>query len=360
MARLEKKWNWMVNKVKENKTIFAVMGLLFTVITGLFVNWLYEHGFTVLKENIMLVIVVIVVIAVYFSVIFFCKTEKKPKQEYPRFEDISGRLKDIKFGFINYSPYFLNTDTGKSGIGFEVLEKIFSVFGNENISDEVYVPIDEWDDIFKGLKNKDYDIVATPLYETRTRIYDESKVSFCIPIFYANIGLYMSKSNNKNIQENSLTFKEVKEQQQKFTFAYFEKEVSESIMSKVTKKGEKISSNQITHLDLLKKINDENSDCNIVAMEVSKANMLSTQNPSLGLINILQDKQILYPVSFVVRKADTALRNFLNLRIIELLYGNNGKDANSELLNIIGKVAENNALNTSDIFIHSYDWINLE
>jgi len=137
-------------------------------------------------------------------------------------------------------------------------------------------------------------------------------------------------------------------------FGFMQDEVSEMIKNKVknNKKGftPQNTKGSLGFYSLLTNVADTNSHTsNIVAMEVFKAKeIISDKN--LKLKNILKDKQLLYPVSFVVRKEDTALRHFLNLRIMELLYSDTNK-----LFNILSDATSATVVNPNDIFIHKYD-----
>lgn len=278
---------------------------------------------------------------------------KKLRTNYPRFEDI--KMEKMKCGYIDYPPY-LQVEIGGNlaGIGIEVLKSIFSVFDEYEIK---YVQVGAWAEILRGLRSKKYNIVATPLYETRTRLYHDSNVSFCLPLFYAEIGLYAHNDTIKdriNLEEFSL-------KKDKWYFSYIKDEVSETMMDKLFDPDndknlnlEAYGQNDAGYIDLLKSVADRSTSTNIVAMEVFKAERLLADN-TLELKNILKAKQILYPVSFAVRKEDTALRNFLNLRIIELLSGGD----NNELLGIIQKEAERLGFDANSIFIHQYEWEHL-
>jgi hypothetical protein len=106
-------------------------------------------------------------------------------------------------------------------------------------------------------------------------------------------------------------------------------------------------------------------------MEIFKANAYMRKT-KYKLINILKDKQITYPVSFVVRKEDTVLRNFLNLRIIALYNktkatrDTDGKIKEGEEKNLLDIIEDEIVKfgfekdDAKDIFIHDYDFSTLE
>lgn len=267
--------------------------------------------------------------------------------DYPRFENI--RNTGMASGYINYPPYFEVESGGKlAGIGVEVLKSIFSIFDQYKLE---YIQVGAWIDILSGLRSKKYDVVATPLYETRTRLYHDSSVAFCLPLFYAEIGLYVRSGS-----EGKKSLTEFSAMNNCWNFAFIKDEVSETMMNKLCDPNESSSlevygQNDAGYIDLLKSVVDNQSSTNVVAMEVFKAEKLIADN-KLSLMNTLKAKQILYPVSFAVRKEDTALRNFINLRIIELLSG--GRD--NELQKIIQSEGKRLGFDAKSIFIHHYEW----
>ena len=176
---------------------------------------------------------------------------------------------------------------------------------------------------------------------------------------------------------------------------YIAGEISELVAKKMNcfskKDGAEVKNGTQAYLNLLKKVNNRNSKSNdykfnIVAMEIFKAkatidgfnHKLDTKNKGdikekLKLRNILHEKQLLYPVSFVVRKEDTVLRNFINLRIAEL-YERTPLKRNAEgnlicpdgiksLIDIIKEEAKDeDGIKPNEIdnmFIQTYDFSNL-
>lgn len=78
------------------------------------------------------------------------------------------------------------------------------------------------------------------------------------------------------------------------------------------------------------------------------------------MVNILKDNQLLYPVSFVVRKEDTVLRNLINIRLLEMRNTLDDKGV-SELENAIKEIATSSDVQISEndfenIFIQKYDF----
>jgi len=302
------------------------------------------------------------------------ETYSKPENvKYKRFEEIK-KIGYINYGYITYEPFFADSGGQKAGIGHLALMEMVKVLGID--ASNTHGHSASWDNIFTKLENKTYDVIATPLYETRSRLYD-NQVIYCIPLFYSEIGLYVHEDDFKtNFNMVPMTYEGfIKDKESNWSSPYIKKEISEIISNKL----EIISSEVVAKVDgnnagafeeLLEQVNNRNTNVNIVAMEVFKADMLIKKN-SYKLINLLKTQQIIYPVSFVVRKEDTVLRNFLNLRIIELYSKEKAKRTNQ------GKIRKNEERNLHDIiedgiqgcgfskkaadsiFIHEYEFDNL-
>ena len=92
-------------------------------------------------------------------------------------------------------------------------------------------------------------------------------------------------------------------------------------------------------------------------MEVFKAESIIENDE---VINILKKNELLYPVSFVVRKQDTVLKNLINLRLLEMR-STLEENTKSELENLIKKIATSDAVQIPEekfenIFIQSYQF----
>jgi hypothetical protein len=124
------------------------------------------------------------------------KYNKPTSINYKRFEEIKDKGK-IEYGYIDYAPYFSFHEGQKAGIGYAILLEAVKPLkinlikeGEESAS---------WDTILSKLEDRNhYDVVAIPLYETRTRLYDYN-IAYCIPLFYSQIGLYVHKDDFENI-----------------------------------------------------------------------------------------------------------------------------------------------------------------
>lgn len=316
--------------------------------------------------------------------------------EYLRFEQIKAQNKFV-FGHIDYEPFFKmrardGINAQPTGIGYAILKEIFSVF---NVKIKEYKHSGNWENIFENLTKKGknnkypYDIIVTPLYETRSRIY-KYPITYCIPIFYSEIGLFVHDNDFDEKKSLKQIKKDISDNSNKWKSPFIKGEVSEIIATKLkTYVGDdseaEVPDDSQGHLNLLDKVNDRDTIFKIVAMEVFKANAIidnynkrlnvndkNYKKEKLNLKNILKEKQLLYPVSFIVRKEDTVLRNFINLRIAELyertpLPRDKGllieKFGTKSLIDIIKEEAwevdKIHPNKTGDMFIQTYDFTNL-
>jgi hypothetical protein len=327
-----------------------------------FFEKLDKHIDFVLKWNDYFIIGGITFLVIVIGYFYYqSKRNKKIPAKHKRFEKIKEDCKNLKmnFGYTEYRPYSYTDGNNITGIGPKILTEIFSIFKYTDYDNFKYV--DKFEDLLTGLRHKngdgkyDYDIIATPLYETRTRIFHDSNLAFCIPLFYAEIGLYMS--SNGSLSDLSYTDFQEKNLED-FKFAYMKDELSEMIKNKFKNKNKGYmpanTEGMLGFTSMLREVADAHKDsCNIVAMEVFKADELINDccsSTSPNLTNILKSQQLLYPVSFVVRKEDTALRHFLNLRIMEMIYDNKS----NKLFKIFSESINTTDIKISDIFIHEY------
>jgi len=303
---------------------------------------------------------IIVAFMIYFLFVKLIEIIKNPKNKFKRFEDIKDN--EIKYGYVIYKPFFWNEITHK-GIGYKVLEEILKPF-NVNMTEQKNYHFSNWSRIFKELENGKFDIIIIPLFETRRRL-NKYNVTFCTPLFYSDIGIYAKK--NKNLPNEKFLFAEAIEyiKNRNWKGKHLKREISHSLMEK-----HKLSSTEIKPTvaefaedayfqSIINEINTEKTD--FTFMEVFKAKTI-IKDQNVPVINILKDKELLYPVSFVVRKEDTVLKNFINLRIIEMameqVTDSDGKEI-SKLKQIIKEVAAESGIEAkdfNDIFVWKKDW----
>ena len=300
------------------------------------------------------------------------KNTRKPDNiKFARFEQLH-TISSLIYGYVEYKPFFYLNDLDSQGIGYEVLSKIFSPFRTLELKAFSY-PLNQrgnnWENVFEDLCKKQFDLIMTPLFETRSRIYNYN-ISFCTPIFYSNIGIYIrqgSISGSTSLQfSDAISFIREKIKHHNWRAKYIKGELSESLLSKYNLSKDTDDNMQTpiypaTDQDFASALSDVSADGgdqgDFIFMEVFKANSIMNKYPTkFKLTNILADNQLLYPVSFVVRKEETILKNIINLRLIELR-------KSGELENIIKKEALKVNISEDEfpeIFIQTYDFDKLK
>ena len=258
------------------------------------------------------------------------------------------------------------------GIGYELMCKIFEPFKvrltNENPANG-YGWQSIFDDFSKNRRNE-LDFIMTPMYETRSRLYDYD-VIYSIPLFYSDIGVYVKKTaetENLNLAFDQISsfLIDKREGTESWNLEFMEGEISE-IVGKKSMYGDldkedprrKLSeddSRRYKFKDFSDKLynvaSNSKSTGDVVFMERFKAQSIIDEQ-DLNVVNILRENQLVYPVSFVIHKEETVLRNFINLRIAELRL-------NGELQ----KVIKNNAIQIDiedekvldKVFLQHYDF----
>lgn len=101
--------------------------------------------------------------------------------QYRRFEELS----HVRYGHVPYYPFldYEKKSHKPYGIGLRVLDEMF---GHDVLS--ANPDSSSWENMIDKLIGGDFDIIATPLFETQER---SRKVAFSNPIFFADIGIYM-------------------------------------------------------------------------------------------------------------------------------------------------------------------------
>lgn len=237
-------------------------------------------------------------------------------QKFKRFEEVT----TLVGGFIEYSPFLWTERDEKKGIGVEVLR---SAFPRCNI--QWHTAEGGWDNIFEELCCGTYDIIVTPLFETRSRLHDYP-IIFCAPLFYSSIGIYVRKSDSPERPMNwagALSFLRTKIKELEWKGDYIPGEISESLARKhkLALRAEVKEAADRDFSNILSRISVGHSAAQFVFMEVFKAESIMTDSKmdeKDRVVNILAENELLYPVSFAVRKEDTVLRNLINLRLLEM------------------------------------------
>ncbi|APF20872.1 hypothetical protein Calab_1026 [Caldithrix abyssi DSM 13497] len=233
----------------------------------------------------------------------------------------------IRFGSLHYPPMLdFDNDGDPIGIGIDILKIIF----NGKINKEYYRV--SWQNLVKVLYEKDnnnkfiMDIIATPIFETNER---SKLLSFSLPLFYSEIGLYYNCENKyfKNLEPK--TFEQAIDfinNINNLNVICIEGELSHRMIKKHFEGNiSRIASkNELSIQDLLATVIDDSINSDIVFAETYQAEKLIQSKVAKGenrfakLKNLFKERQLLYPVVFAMRREDYVLKNYINLKLIEL------------------------------------------
>lgn len=354
------------NKIHTKRLLFVLGTLVYGTIT----IWLIFFNLYIFTAVITLTISSLLYYVFYEKLRKKLTDKGKIKINYKdvkikRFEEIQS----LRYGYLEYSPFFYLGQKDKHwGIGMAVLEKIFSY--NNNIQFIHYDGDINWDTALKKLEDDEFDIILTPLFETRSRLSDFN-VQYCIPLFYSNIGLYVRKDFETAPLEGTLSFNKAiefvfnKVKQSNWKAKYLKGELSQFLMEKhhLNENGTAIMKETISDADfknIIKNIaSGDPKKEQFTFMEVFKVESFIEQEEMV--VNLLKPNELLYPVSFVVRKEHTVLKNLINLRIMQLRAEESTETGVNKLEKIIKDISLSADVSITpekfkDIFIQKSDY----
>src|ERR1700692_2813328 len=259
----------------------------------------------------------------------------------------------IRFGHLAYKPFFKYDDKDDPcGLGVDWLRQLleFSLRG-KSVRIKRFDDRGDWSNILDGLIKKDYDVVATPLFAT----FDRSKrVAFTAPLFFSNVGLYVSRETSSHNAWNDMTadnmtvdkMKSIIERAGKLRFLSVEGEISEKLAAKYSDKGSISSFGSSKTLSSLFETIADSSDPHCALFCESFYAEIQPLVESKNVVNVFPWHQILYPVCFAVRLGDYQLLNLLNIRLIQFTQ-------NGDALRLLEEVAKADyGLNAEDVRKH--------
>lgn len=241
------------------------------------------------------------------------------KEEPPKFRRFE-QIKRIKYGHILYRPllYYDGADNPQ-GIGVALVTRIFADVQIEQSNSKAL-----WSNLVTGLASNKYDIVATPIFETRER---SRLIGFCSPMFYSDIGMYVKKDSRilGFLPPNSQSFDEAigMARRMRPNIVAIQGEISGKLALKYLdpKKDdikEWLTPETASVTSLINAVlGSDGSESEVVFAEVFQAEQTKPVRDG-SVINILKRKELLYPVSFAVRKSDYVLKNYINLKLLEI------------------------------------------
>jgi len=236
------------------------------------------------------------------------------------------QITTIRYGHLEYEPFLNYQFETPTGLGVDLLTRLLdSSEGGKKIQILADTQIRNWDDILTGLVEKNYDVVATPLFAT----FDRSKlVRFTAPLFFSNIGLYV----NKEIASMSFwkdatpeTLREDIKSHLLLTFFAVKGEISAYLANKYVA-GTSIRSyeGKVVPGNLFNEIANT-KQANALFCESFYAHH-QPRVRSGEVVNVLPWHQILYPVCFAVRQGDYNLANLLNIRLLQMTQNDGALD----------------------------------
>ncbi len=239
--------------------------------------------------------------------------EKSDVTLFRRFEQLRG----IRYGHVRYYPFmdYTKPRNEPTGVGLRVLEELFGpgvLVAHRDGS--------TWANVIDRLVQGDFDIIATPLFETRER---SRKVAFSSPMFFADIGVYVRKplANEKQ----SFTLNEMKDRLVVLSTRFHAEVIVGEISEKMVKKYLRIPNKRVTRLppeevqisNLFQNLVAHDRSGDIVFAERLFAEFLPEVQEG-KVVNILKPKELLYPWGFAMRKQDNVLRHYINIKLMEL------------------------------------------
>jgi Bacterial extracellular solute-binding proteins, family 3 len=237
---------------------------------------------------------------------------KEPERSW---EDI----KTITYGHVEFEPFLKHVHGEPTGLGVELLERLLNPSKDETkLKIRPYTSVGNWDDILSRLVKKEYDVVATPLFAT----FERSKlVRFTAPLFFSNIGLFVSEEVSTRSFWKTMTTETMEEDLKKHApdlkFFTVKGEISQKLAETyvdnqliVPYAGDVVPSN------LFDKIANPNEHFALFCESFYAHHLTAVRDHKV--VNVLNWHQILFPVCFAVRIGDYQLANLLNIRLLQL------------------------------------------
>jgi hypothetical protein len=251
------------------------------------------------------------------------------KEEFERFEEIVER--GVRWAFVDFWPTaFLDRNTGRTrGLGLEIFNAVFDGIPKRK-SNEIVT----WDNMLTKLQAGLFDVVVTPLYETR----DRKNVSFCLPLFYSDIGLFVRDKDQLLVSDlvAPMSYQQLIDWGAQFDASLpievIPGELHDRLCRKVFGKVRLADAPQGCTPDrLLDRLRTE--DCSTHRLQfIERWQGERPHADEARLRNLLLPGELLFPVSFVVRSADDTLRRFINLRLLEVGDADGGRGIHHLLL----------------------------
>jgi hypothetical protein len=243
-------------------------------------------------------------------------------------------IKCITYGHLEYEPFIRYDQKDPSGLGVKLLENLLNFLPKDSICP--HFPKKDWSDVLEGLKQGDYDVVATPLFATFERSVE---VAFTAPLFFSNVGLYVREGIAGSEMFKGLTadnlITTLASSPMKLTFLCVKGEISQKLgerYARETNSDFKLLGSGVSPKSMLDFIDKQDHSEKPYALFCESFYADSKLPVTSGRVSrVLPYHQILYPVCYAVRIGDYHLKNLLNLRLLDLRSGpDNGADEANE------------------------------
>ena len=247
------------------------------------------------------------------------------KAKFERFEDIQ----EVNIGLLNFQPSLALTNTRWKGPAKAIIDEIFDK--KAKYQEGILL---NWNNILTNLNNEQYDLLATPVYDTPDR---RKQGLLSIPLYYANMGIYIRKDGP--IAKALLNDKESSQSKLEFGLLELSKafgktklgitdhpvtdgEVNKFIINKYFASIETTSDSEEFEITrAIAQIADPTRKREFLVCEkwIAENNdkvVPDVKKKDATVINILKDHELLYPVVLMMRAGEEALRKFVNLRLL--------------------------------------------
>lgn len=244
----------------------------------------------------------------FISILLCCKETTEGESSKSKYSQILDSGK-IKVGYISYPPSFIvHPDGSKSGIFYEVMEKIGQNLGLEIIYQEEVT----WDGMIESIKQGKVDLIVTGIWPTSQR---GKHVDFATPLFYSVVKAYTAFGNDEF--DNNLN----RINSSNVIISTIDGEMTSIIADFDFPKAKQQSVSQLTGVSqTLLEIKSKKADVTFV--EPAIAMEFASKNPnSIQEIRGIKPLRI-FPNSMLLPKGEEELKSTINIAIEELI--NNG------------------------------------
>jgi ABC-type amino acid transport substrate-binding protein len=250
------------------------------------------------------------------------------KPRFARYEDMGDPERVIAVPLV-YPPLLMFDESSAlpDGIAVDLLDCILEP--GDRDSPRRWQPASircGWEDLASIFDKGKYDIVATPVFATNAR---GRTLSFSSPIFFADIGLYINPAKRafgfgKNDTVEPRSFRQaisvIEGARSPLRTQVIAGELSEKLTAKLKNSHMKVvtlTGTQASLASLIGLVAEPESPVDFVFAERLIADRMEEIRDK-KVINLLKPAELTYPVCFAMRPNEHVLRNYINLRLMEI------------------------------------------